>query len=300
MSDSATGSADHAALQNRLLGLTRKRLEKFVSLLPKVLVSDHPDAIHDTRVWSRRLEQVFRVLFPKPRSAKSRKLVRTLRNVRRALGECRNIDVSIDLIQQKLDSGNSQTIREAWAQIQEHLRQKRAAEIERSREELTRHDIIAFVTRTQALLQSTELHNGPNGILKKGVAEALADWEEAFAAARESPEANQIHALRIAGKRLRYRAELLAELGETPFKSLAKSLKSLQNELGHWHDCLVLLQFVADFIGRPDFLVNHPELGRVLLTEMEKERHRNDSTLADVFESAEKIREWRARSAPED
>ena len=291
MIDSDTGSAAHAALQRRLLDLTQKRLEKFVSLFPKVLVSDHPDTVHDTRVGSRRLQQVFRVLFSKPGVAKSRKLVRTLRQVRRALGECRNLDVSIGLIQEKLDGRNSQVIREAWDQIQEHLRQERAVEIVRSREELTRHDIIAFVTRTQALLQVADLNNDPSQILKKSVGEALADWEEAFAEAKETPESDQIHALRIAGKRLRYRAELLTQLGESSFRPLVKSLKTLQDELGNWHDRIVLLQFVAEFIGRPNFLVKHPHLGRLLLTEMEKERQRNDSAVVEILTSAEQIRE---------
>ncbi len=53
-----------ASAQKTLLELVDKRLEKFVSLVPRVLVSDRPDLIHDIRVYSRRLQQVIRVFFP--------------------------------------------------------------------------------------------------------------------------------------------------------------------------------------------------------------------------------------------
>ncbi len=294
MGGSETSSSVSTLSEKKLFDLTRRRLEKFVSLVPKALVSDHPDTIHDTRVWSRRLQQVFQILFPKPRTNQSRKIVRTLRKVRHALGDCRNFDVCIDLIQQKIATANSEVVRDAWGQIQTDFRQKRAAELVCSRKELRRYDIIAFVTRAQALLETVKLAKGLDQFLKKSVGEAFTNWQEAFEAARESQDGNPIHVLRIAGKRLRYRVEILAGLGEASSKSLAKSLKVLQDDLGHWHDGQVLLQFVAEFIARPDFLVDHPEIGRVLLTEMQKERHRNDSALVNILKSADKIREWPA------
>src|SRR5262245_58318083 len=98
MSEAELNTTEPAPSHQKLLGVTQKRLEKFVSLLAKVLVSDPPDTVHDTRVWSRRLQDTFRVLFPKPRTGKNRKLIRTLRQVRRTLGNCRNTDVTIGLI----------------------------------------------------------------------------------------------------------------------------------------------------------------------------------------------------------
>ena len=90
-----------ALSEKKLLDLARKRLERFASLLPKTLIGDHPDNVHDLRVWSRRLQQVFKVLLPEHPSGKCRKLIRIPRKVRRALGDCRNLDVCIDLIQKK-------------------------------------------------------------------------------------------------------------------------------------------------------------------------------------------------------
>jgi CHAD domain-containing protein len=291
MSGEDSNATDSASPQGKLRHITQRRLEKFVSLFAKLLVSDHPDTIHDVRVWSRRLQEAFRVLFPRPRIGKSRKLVRTLRQVRRALGNCRNNDVTIDLIEDKLNSATDGTVHESWDLIRSYLREKRARQIARAREELARHDIMQFVARTQSALQAEALQPEPEQSLKQSIEEAFADWNQALLGAKENPEVDQIHTLRIAGKRLRYRAELLVDLGDATAKPRVKSLKSLQDELGNWHDRYVLLQVIAEFIGRPDFLVEHPESGRALLTKMERERHKNDAAISAILNSAEMTRD---------
>src|SRR6185436_10294228 len=62
----ATATTTDAAISNqkRLLKLARKRLQRFATLVPKVLLSDDPDTVHDLRVWSRRLQQALRVIQP--------------------------------------------------------------------------------------------------------------------------------------------------------------------------------------------------------------------------------------------
>jgi CHAD domain-containing protein len=178
------------------------------------------------------------------------------------------------------------------------LRERRERQIVRVRGELARHDITQFVTRTQSLLQPNGLQREPEELLKQSVDAALAGWNEALREAKENSQVDQIHALRIAGKRLRYRAELLAELGDASVKPLVKSLKLLQDALGNWHDRYVLLQLIAEFIGRPDFLVENPEAGRALLAQMEKERHKNELAASAILKRAEKTRDaWRESTA---
>jgi CHAD domain-containing protein len=290
MSEAEPHTAE-SVTSKKLLAVTHKRLEKFVSLFAKVLVSDDPDTIHDARVWSRRLQEAFRVLFPKPRTGKNRKLVRTLRQVRRALGNWRNTDVTIGLIDDKLNSARTSATNTGWDLVKDYLQERRERQIARAREELSRHDIAQFVTRTQSVLQPNGLQQEPEELLKQSVEAALTNWNNALQQAKESSQADQIHALRIAGKRLRYRAELLAELGDASVKPRVKSLKLLQDALGNWHDRYVLLQLIAEFIGRPDFLVENLDAGRALLAQMEKERHKNELTVSAILKRAEKTRD---------
>ena len=55
------------------------------------------------------------------------------------------------------------------------------------------------------------------------------------------------------------------------------------------------LQFIAEFIGRPDF-VDHPETAHALLAEMERERQANDIAVSSILKSAEKTRDVWGRS----
>jgi CHAD domain-containing protein len=277
--------------QKKLLKLARKRLERFVTLVPKVLVNDDPEAIHDLRVWSRRLQQALRVMLPTPKPPKSKKAIRALRQVRQALGPCRNLDVNIALIKEKRKHSGAGIVQRSWEAVQTELEERRVALIGRARRDLTKYDVFAFIGRTTPLIENADDGIDPVEILDRAAAKAMNGWEEAFTLAYEQRDETHLHAFRIASKRLRYRAELLADLGRNQAKPLLTALKELQTVLGDWHDRCVLLQHVAEFIGQPNFLASHPDMGRALLAEIEKDKLRNEDTIDHLPQIAAKVRE---------
>ena len=95
--------------------------------------------------------------------------------------------------------------------------------------------------------------------------------------------------MRIAGKRLRYRAELLADFGDSGAKAWVKELKEFQQRLGRWHDRHMLFQSVAEFVGRPDFLLHCPDIARSLLDELQKERNEEAAVVVSIIKSADKL-----------
>ena len=291
MGSNATESEAAISAQQKLLKLARKRLERFVTLFPKALVNDEPETIHDLRVYSRRLQQTFRVILAKPAPPKARKLIRTLRKVRQAYGNSRNLDVNIDLIQQKRRAAGAAIVKESWEMVQDALEAERRSEILQARQKMVRYDIVAFVTRAQNLMESAEIGADVVDQLEQTVRDTLKDWHEALQLAQGDHSVENLHGLRIAAKRLRYRAELLAELGSGGMKAAIKALKEFQTLVGDWHDRCVLLEHVAYFISQPDFLVDHPDLGRTLLAEMEKEKLRNETAVEGIFSKAPKVGE---------
>ena len=171
--------------------------------------------------------------------------------------------------------------------------ERRKAEFSRARDALKQTDIVEFISRVMTLVESVEGDENVEKQLKQQTETAFNDWSDALASAQENSLGAQIHALRITGKRVRYSAELLAELGEAGAKALIKSFKALQDELGRWHDLQVLMEFIAEFIGRPEFLLNHPDQGRYLLTEIERERQGTTASIDGILENAVKIRnQW--------
>jgi CHAD domain-containing protein len=287
----------------RFLKLAHKRLERFVTLLPKVTVSDDPDVIHDLRVASRRLQQALRVITPKPKPAKSKKTIRVLRQVRQALGPCRNLDVNLGLIREKRQHAAAGMIQRAWEMVEGDLEEKRQSLLERARRTVAYHDIFAFIERAKAVLKAADhddeaFETSAIGKLEETVSESMTTWEEAFATAYEQRDASALHGFRLASKKLRYRAELLVDLGQGNTRPMVDELKKLQRALGDWHDRWVLMRQVAEFVAQPEFLADHPDLSRILLAEMEKEQQRNESAIDQLLSGAIKVQQNWARRKP--
>lgn len=278
------------AAQRKLLKLTRKRLERFVTFVPKFLVNDDPDTIHDLRVWSRRLQQTIRSISSQPKSRGNRKLIKILRRVRQALGSLRNLDVNTELVQHRLEKAQSPTLRDSWEALKNHLQANRGVLLAGARAEVAKYDFVAFIERAQKVLSRTDLEASPTPSLEKAVITSLTEWDEGYGLAMESRSVENLHGLRIATKRLRYRAELLADIGATSLKPMVKDLKEIQSILGDWHDRSVLLQAIAEFIAQPDFLAGHPEMGGALLGQMEQEKKDNDEALDDILNRIPKLR----------
>ena len=275
------------ATNGKLSALGRKRLEKFAALMPRVIVTDDAKMIHDVRVWSRRLQQILSMLASQStKKNKPRKLMRALRSIRKILGRPRNLDVMTELVQEKIAAASNPVVRDAWDQLRAQLGNRRARAVERSREKLRGFDLVNFADRARVLIDGGA--EALEDSLKKSVAGALADWRDAIATAKARPKPKEVHALRIAGKRLRYRVELLAELGDGPAKARVKSLRLLQDQLGSWHDRQVLLETCAEFLSRKDFLATHPGLARALLVEMEREQRRANASIDGLVKHAEK------------
>lgn len=300
--DAEHGIEAAASERNRLLPVAQKRLSKFTTAFPTVLISGDAESIHATRVASRRMQQMMNLLFPPPRSGKSRKIARSLRKVRRALGPCRNLDVILNLIQEKLDTASSEIAKDTWMQLRNMAIERRAPELPYARDALKQTDIVKFVTRVMTLIEGVDAAKEIAEQLKQQTESAFGDWIDSLAAAQENRQETQIHGLRIAGKRVRYSAELLAELGDSEMKATIKPFKALQDQLGRWHDLQGFMEFVAKFITQPEFLLNHPDQGRYLLTEIERERQKTTASMDVILENASQIRnqwvEQRLKNSP--
>ena len=279
-----------AAAQKKLLELTRKRLERFVTLAPKFLVADDPDTIHDLRVWSRRLQQTIRAMVSQTRGQGSRKAIKMLRRVRQALGSLRNLDVNVQLVQSRLQKAPSPLLREAWEALENHLQADRGALLASARQEVAKHDLVSFIDRAQKLMSHTDADANPTTKLEAAVIASLADWDNVCNQANKIRSVENLHDLRIATKRLRYRAELLADIGASSLRPMVKDLKEIQSALGDWHDRSVLLQSIAELIGQPKFLARQPGMGGALLAHMEQEKKSNDDGVEDILQGLPKLR----------
>jgi CHAD domain-containing protein len=251
--------------------LALRHLNRFVSLEAKVLKGDDPDAIHDMRVASRRLQQVFDLIFPKPRPREARRLRGKIRRCRRALGEVRNCDVLLQEVTGRLARRRCSN-RESWTAVKQHLQERRSESFARAIRKLSKVNLAIFYMRAKEILDrlrptpdrdrvSNPLvqPDGPAlepfpARLGQALAGVWSEFEKQVAASHHEKTAPSIHAARISAKRLRYLLEVVNQFGIPGSSGALAWLRKIQQHLGDWHDMEVLEQMMIETIGRPEFL----------------------------------------------
>jgi CHAD domain-containing protein len=257
--------------------LALRHLDRFVSLEAKVLRGDDPDAIHDIRVASRRLQQVVDLLYPRPRDREIRRLRRKIRRCRRSLSEVRNCDVLLQRIQKVLARKRTAR-REVWTAVEHYLRQRRSDGFQKGLRKLSKLNLAVFYVRLKDCLspsgnaflthaQTLEIVN-PDELVPDNFPDRACQaldrvwhaFEDQVSLYHRDPRAPVLHGVRVAAKRLRYLVEVFHEFGVPGGAESLAWLRMLQQHLGDWHDLAVLEQVMIEMVARPEFLRDHLDL----------------------------------------
>jgi CHAD domain-containing protein len=261
----------------QVLPVAKRRLDQFLSLEPQVLRGEDPDAIHDFRVASRRVQQILDLLFPRPHPPKIRKLRRSIRRARRALSVVRNCDVLMQAAERVLRRKRIAR-REPWEAFRNYLEDHRRKSFRKAARRLGRMNLSAFYvqmrsqfdalpdlhslshSRLEADEPATEKSLSLSGQLAGALQETWLALEGRAAAWREERAAPALHAVRIAAKRFRYLVEVIHELGDSSAESALGPLRAIQDRLGNWNDLEVMEQMMLEMIGDPEYLQEHLQL----------------------------------------
>lgn len=248
--------------------LALRQLNRFISYEPKVLKGSDVEAIHDMRVASRRLQQELDLLYPKPRPQELRSLRRQIRCCRQLLGEVRNCDVLLEIVERSLRRKRSAR-RDAWTAVQQFLTLRRSESFTRAVRKIGKLNLSVFYVNLKEFLHHDKAHERfpehhphgagtPGSTFAKDLSNALeSTWsrfQEQVAESHLHPRAEIIHGARIATKRLRYLLEVFHEFGVAGSADALGWLRQLQQHLGNWHDMEVLEQMMIEMLARPEFL----------------------------------------------
>lgn len=203
-----------------------------------------PEAVHRSRVASRRLRASM-VIFPECLPArKSRKWMKEVRSVTRALGEARDLDVQIEFLQDFEGSAPPEALPglEAIVGLKRGMREEAQPEVVRWLEDMERkgtlQEMELYLSGEVKRLDGADIrgeatHASGLEHISARIQELLA--MEACVPRREAIEHH--HEMRIAVKRLRYSAEAFRPLFDDKLKQEIAVLKGLQDMLGEMHDC---------------------------------------------------------------
>ncbi|MCE7008493.1 CHAD domain-containing protein [Kibdelosporangium philippinense] len=161
-----------------------------------------------------------------------------------ALGPVRDLDVQLDRLRteaagfedneraavERLLSGLVNERKAARRRMLSAMRTKRYAELLTS---------LAAATASKPISEAVSSDNGKAPAVVSVIYKPYRKLFKAVSALGQDPPDEQLHALRIKGKRLRYAAELVGSAGKEPVKQLIKATKAFQEVLGEHQDAAV-------------------------------------------------------------
>jgi len=206
--------------------------------LPKALAGEQ-EAVHQMRIAGRRLRVALALLARKPKGRRVRRALRVLRELTRAAGASRDLDVSVDLFDERLKSPAPPTTPEQ-AKLRRRLRAAQRRNRARMAEALLDLEIARLRKDLRAILSRRA--DDPFRILRR-VRDARDEEGEALLAGLEGIgdryDPDGLHRLRGRARRLRYTAEVSDALRGRD--SDAPTLfKKVQELVGLVHDNHVL------------------------------------------------------------
>jgi len=190
--------------------------------------------VHRLRSTTRRIEATLELLDLSTDlnvRGKSKSLRKALREVRRAAGAVRDLDVHRDLLKAYKKNGDTDKLDHDLVSAREKAAKKLRTDLRKGQkifiEEL--NDVDAMLKPVLDLdLSGTELIR----LTRKWFASTICHLDP--------QKDDQLHSIRKAGKAARYIAEMGADDSKT-VAGLATRFERAQNTLGAWHDCLLLL-----------------------------------------------------------
>ncbi len=222
------------------------QLRRLTAEIAAVRLNEDLEAIHRSRVASRRLRAVLEVFQDVFNKKKVLRWLKQVRSITRSLGAARDTDVQILFLEEQLNSQPEPVVH--WAVKRLHLRwrQKRAKLQKKVLKALD-----AFEHSEAAIEMATEFSPytiypapgspGESRVMRSLAREQIIERLNAFLSLQdclEHPEDQvRLHAMRIAGKKLRYTIEIFSPLfSEESSGRWLTELKQIQDILGSLHD----------------------------------------------------------------
>jgi CHAD domain-containing protein len=225
----------------------RKPLQSMMREIRGLRRNEDIECVHRMRVASRRLRNAVSLFADELPPAARRRWKKHLRAITKSLGEARDLDVQIAFLRGYVDSlsESSEGDRPGLGHVLAGLRSRRAAvqaEVLCALDRLdSRRTLANLAGWTEEQLGAPDARATDPGELRREAAFAICrrlDALFAFEPYVDQPEAaRELHAMRIAAKRLRYTLEAYAPLYADELAMQVRWGRQLQDWLGEIHDC---------------------------------------------------------------
>lgn len=228
--------------------LLRRRAQALHRYLPAAIAGDDT-GVHQSRVASRRLREALPVLAGDLKHAG--KASRKIRRLTRALGSVRELDVSLQLLDEL--SASDQLSRPALQDVRLHVVEERDRRRESMLAQLADVNAEKLERRLKSVTEALDLDNSQ--AWRQALGTRLVNRAKRLVTAIDTAgqlyAAERLHQVRLACKKLRYGLELAADSGVKAAAPIVRSLKRTQELLGRLNDLQVLQTHVAAVQAAP-------------------------------------------------
>ncbi|MFC1714578.1 CHAD domain-containing protein [Candidatus Poribacteria bacterium] len=235
------------------------RLQNVAKEIDGVRKADDIERIHDMRVATRRMRSAL-ALFEECLPGKKVKVWnKQMRRVTRALGTARDTDVQMDFLQGFLDGVTESRYRAGIQRLLLRLRQQRDSaqgKVLKAMDQLELSGVLEDMGKT---LRRIRVHARMNHVDENApfvyqqayltISLRLEDMLAYETYVTQPERMEELHAMRIAAKRLRYTMEVFEPLYRGDLKQPLKTVRKIQTMLGDIHDCDVWVEHLPQFLG---------------------------------------------------
>src|SRR5262249_37181006 len=221
--------------------------EALTAALEGVRRAEDSECVHDMRVASRRLRSLLPLLTLCFRRKTCDCWQKQLRHLTRGLGKARDTDVQITCVQHFLDQEASAQERPGVERLLLRLQQRRQTLQESVLEALEQFVASRLIEEMEQTLTQLAAAHQAGGAETPGYYVYRQLWKalrtqlkalQAYTSYVPQPECStELHAMRIAAKRLRYTMQACASLYPDTLKVPVRTVRTLQTMLGDIHDC---------------------------------------------------------------
>lgn len=208
-------------------------------------------AVHQARVTTRRLREAVPVLSTGLTGSKAGKARQKIRRLTRALGSVRELDVTVQLLDELARSPH--VSRDAVEDVRARVMKERDAKRKVMIERLKGVNIDKLERRLSSV--GAALDEATSEPWRKALAARLLVRSRRLTVAMNEAgnmyAPDRLHAVRIAAKKLRYGLELAAGSGLPQASPHVRTIKRAQDTLGKLHDLQVLQAHVAAVQAEP-------------------------------------------------
>jgi len=224
------------------------------------MTSEDIEFVHRMRVASRRLRSslaIFKASFPK---SDFKQFAKDIRGVTRALGQARDLDVQIDILEKSIPDYKDAQLSPGVNRLLLRLKQQRLAvqsQVVAAMKTLEEDETICRIASWAApwLEKTDNTYLNSQELLElaflniKTQLQAMLNFDQFV---RDETNVAELHAMRISAKHLRYTMEIFESLYGDQIKPFISQVKRLQDLLGSIHDADVWMEMIPIFIKQEE------------------------------------------------